>query len=43
MRMAGYKCWEYHGELKGTGHVWNAIRVDDELRYVDVGWFYHME
>lgn len=40
MRMAGYKCWEVNGELEGTGHVWNAIRVDGELRFVDVGWIY---
>lgn len=40
MRMAGYKCWKVHGKLDGVGHAWNAIRVNGELRFIDVGWIY---
>lgn len=33
MRMAGYKCWY----IRNNVHAWNAVRINGELRYVDVG------
>lgn len=40
-RMAGYKCWYIEGNTDptkgwgGNGHVWNAIRINGELRFVE--------
>ena len=32
-------CWVMMGDYDGTGHAWNCVLLDGELRYVDVTFF----